>query len=341
MSSDTQRVKYLLSQYFRKAITGEELQEFWTLLSGLSEEQLAELGADKLWNDPSLHTENDVNWENVYNRLHQEMENNTLDYNRIITRKSAKWKRLALAASLLILLGTATLMYFLNTGRKAGLEVASSQHAHQLQVLRLPDGTVVTLNQQSKLEYPVDFIDKTREVYLYGEAFFEVQHDPSRPFLVHTGNITTRVLGTSFNIKAYGDDNDIAVAVSTGKVQVQKKDETVLGLLNAGDQLIIDKKKEHVAIARVDVAEIGIWKTPDLYFDNMTVEEAVEVISRHFNVEIKLENELLGKCRFTARFTGKDASIKQVLDVITILTATGWERDSSNVISINGKGCDN
>lgn len=341
MSSDTQRVKYLLSQYFRKAITGEELREFWRLLSGLSEEQLAELGADKLWNDPSLHTENDVNWESVYNRLHQEMDNSTLDYNRIITRKSVKWKRLAWAASLLVLIAAGTFVYFLNTGRKEGLQVATSQHAHQFQVLRLPDGTVVTLNQQSRLEYPADFIDKTREVYLYGEAFFEVQHDPSRPFLVHTGNITTRVLGTSFNIKAYGDENDIAVAVSTGKVQVQKKDKTVLGLLTAGDQLIIDRKKENAAIARVDVADIGVWKTPDLYFDNMTVEEAVEVIGRHFNVEIKLENELLGKCRFTARFTGKDASIKQVLDVITILTATGWEREDSTIIRIYGKGCNN
>jgi ferric-dicitrate binding protein FerR (iron transport regulator) len=341
MSSDTQRVKYLLGQYFRKAITGEELREFWRLLSGLSEEQLAELGADKLWNDPSLHTENDVNWESVYNRLHQEMDNSTLDYNRIITRKSVKWKRLAWAASLLVLIAAGTFVYFLNIGRKAGLQVATSQHAHQFQVLRLPDGTVVTLNQQSRLEYPADFIDKTREVYLYGEAFFEVQHDPSRPFLVHTGNITTRVLGTSFNIKAYGDENDIAVAVSTGKVQVQKKDKTVLGLLTAGDQLIIDRKRENAAIARVDVADIGVWKTPDLYFDNMTVEEAVEVIGRHFNVEIKLENELLGKCRFTARFTGKDASIKQVLDVITILTATSWEREDSTIIRINGKGCNN
>lgn len=341
MSSDTQRVKYLLGQYFRKAITGEELREFWTLLSGLSEEQLAELGADKLWNDPSLHTGNDVNWESVYNRLHQEMENNTLDYNRIITRKSVKWKRLAWAASLLVLVAAATFVYFLNTGRKDGLQLASGQLADQFQVLHLPDGTVVTLNRQSRLEYPAGFVDKTREVYLYGEAFFEVQHDPSRPFLVHTGNITTRVLGTSFNIKAYGDENDIAVAVSTGKVQVQKKDKTVLGLLTAGDQLIIDREKENVVMARVDVADIGVWKTPDLNFDNMTVEEAAEVISRHFNVEIKLENELLGKCRFTARFTGKEASIKQVLDVITILTATGWEREDSNIIRINGKGCDN
>lgn len=340
MSSDTQRVKYLLSQYFRKAITAEELREFWALVSGLSEEQLAELGADNLWNDPSLHTGNDVNWESVYNRLHQEMENNTLDYDRIITRKSVKWKRLALAASVLVLIAAATFMYFLKPDRKDGLQVASSQHAHQFQVLRLPDGTVVTLNQQSRLEYPADF-DKTREVYLYGEAFFEVQHDPSRPFLVHTGNITTRVLGTSFNIKAYGDENDIAVAVSTGKVQVQQKDKKVLGLLTAGDQLIIDRKKENVAISRVDVTDIGVWKTPDLYFDNMTVAEAVEVIGRHFNVEIELENKSLGRCRFTARFTGKDASIKQILDVITILTATGWEREGSNIIRINGKGCDN
>jgi transmembrane sensor len=77
---------------------------------------------------------------------------------------------------------------------------------HYLSKNTLPDGTTVVLNKKSKLSYPVEFTGSTREVFLTGEAFFDVAHNPSKPFKVHTGVFVTKVLGTAFSIKAYPGD---------------------------------------------------------------------------------------------------------------------------------------
>jgi ferric-dicitrate binding protein FerR (iron transport regulator) len=85
------------------------------------------------------------------------------------------------------------------------------------QLINLPDGSKVVLNANSKLEYPPGFSNNTREVYLDGEAYFDIAHDPGKPFIVHTGSISTRVLGTAFNINAYRSQQFVEVTVTRVK----------------------------------------------------------------------------------------------------------------------------
>src|SRR5439155_2315167 len=96
--------------------------------------------------------------------------------------------------------------------------------------LLLPDSTQVWLNAASSLEFPEAFQSGKREVYLVGEAFFDVKHAENRPFIIHTGNVTTRVVGTAFNIKGYPDQPDVIVSVKRGKVQVSKNEKLVATL---------------------------------------------------------------------------------------------------------------
>jgi ferric-dicitrate binding protein FerR (iron transport regulator) len=84
--------------------------------------------------------------------------------------------------------------------------------------ITLPEGSKIWLNADSKLSYPVAFNDKTREVYLRGEAFFDIRKNPDKPFIIHLANGTIHVLGTSFNVRAYDDEDKIETSVSTGKV---------------------------------------------------------------------------------------------------------------------------
>ena len=333
------RLQHLLDRYLHNTITSRELDEFWQLVSRLSDEDMADLGLSEFWDDPSLNKEGDTNWKKVYSRLQGRIGSHDIDYTKIIHPQRSTFRRLAVAASVLVVIAAALLFMFLPSRTKTRQPALISRSAFDLQVIRLPDGTIVTLNHNSKLDYPKAFDGATREVYLYGEGFFDVHHNASKPFLVHTGNLVVRVLGTAFNIKAYDSDEQIAVTVSRGKVQVQKNNtEKILGLLTAGDQLVVDKKAAVATQAKVDVKDILNWKTRDLVFDNKTVDEAAVIIGNYFGVEIKFEEEALRRCRFTASFSGED-DIGQVMNVITLLTGSSWKKDDE-IIRINGKGCD-
>ncbi|MEK6552667.1 MAG: FecR domain-containing protein, partial [Bacteroidota bacterium] len=105
----------------------------------------------------------------------------------------------------------------------------------------LSDGTIITLNADSKLKYPARFTNGTREIYLEGEAFFEVKQDTSRPFIVHSGNISTTVLGTKFNVSAFPNEKNIAVSLVEGSVKVSKEESGTIEnivLLQPDQQLV-------------------------------------------------------------------------------------------------------
>src|SRR5690606_2859673 len=99
--------------------------------------------------------------------------------------------------------------------------VINSVNSNEHRLLHLPDGSTVIVGVGSKLNYPSSFDSlRTREVYLEGQAYFDIRHNPQKPFIIHTGKVATTVLGTSFNIKAWPEDQDITVTVTRGKVRV-------------------------------------------------------------------------------------------------------------------------
>ena len=331
------RLKQLLDSYLHDRINPDELDELWQLMEKLPEADQVDLQIAGFWNDPALSRENRVDWERVHSRLQDKMHEPHIDYTRLLRPRKARVKQLAIAASLLFVIAVSSYL-FVTLRKPPAIEVVASKRNSGLQLLRLSDGTTVTLNQHSRLEYPKTFDGATREVVLYGEAFFDVHHDASRPFMVHTANLVVRVLGTAFNIKSYDADEKIAVTVSRGKVQVQSNNtRKVLGLLTAGEQLLIDKKADVALQNKVDVKEVLVWKTI-LDFDNKTVGEAAAIISNYFGVDIQFDNESLRSCRFTADLSENENDLAQVMNVITLLTGSAWTQED-NTIRISGKGC--
>jgi ferric-dicitrate binding protein FerR (iron transport regulator) len=157
----------------------------------------------------------------------------------------------------------------------------------QRQLINLPDGSTVILNQNSKLEYPPDFSSNTRDVYLNGEAFFDIKHNPSKPFIVHTGSISTKVLGTAFNIHAYRSQKFVEVTVTRGKVEV-KSNEKLLGVLQKNEQLIFNIASEVYAKKTVSTEPVIAWRKNELYFDDITFAEAALVLSNRYHIPLNL-----------------------------------------------------
>lgn len=179
---------------------------------------------------------------------------------------------------------------FLNQSKKSEVEITSTiTFKDDIRLINLPDGTRVWLNQNSKIEFPVQFSNNERNVTLKGEAFFEVKRDPSKPFIITSGAIKTTVLGTSFNIKAYNEKQP-EVNVRTGKVKVEGENNTVL--LLRGDKAVYASasstiKKEKTAILEPE------WKKALLYVDGLTLEQVLDKLKEENDFKVNyLEDDL-------------------------------------------------
>ena len=141
--------------------------------------------------------------------------------------------------------------------RRSGGAVTASPDKSQ--IIHLPDSSVVILSDDSRLDYPAAFADSSRDVYLNGEGYFDIVPNPGKPFFVHTGNIVTVVLGTSFDIMAYPADGIIQVTVAQGRVRVLNGDKE-LGLLTDNQQISFDTGTEQYELGQVDTSRLIAWK---------------------------------------------------------------------------------
>ncbi|AZS31745.1 FecR family protein [Butyricimonas faecalis] len=157
--------------------------------------------------------------------------------------------------------------------------------------IELEDGTKIWMNSESRLRYPVAFFNDTREVYLEGEAYFEVQRDANRPFIVHAGEQKVTVLGTSFGISCYASEvNDYTTLVS-GKVKVDFERGKQSFVLEPGMQVAYDKKSGIATERKVDVAEFVAWKNGKYVFKQKRLEDILSTLSRWYDFEVFYQNE--------------------------------------------------
>jgi transmembrane sensor len=258
-----------------------------------------------------------------------------------IHHPTISWWKIAAVAMLTLAVGVALSVYWhKNRPRAAEREnpgiVAGTTEAYQVfsgkQYVRLPDGSKVILNAGSELRYGESF---GREVSLTGEAYFDICYDDSRPFKVHTGKIITTVYGTAFNVKAYSQENQIVITVQHGQVEVGEgqTSETI----TTGEQLAINTTTHRFVKSSVDEDLPLAWTSRFIILDEVSLEEAVAVISAHYQMTVTLENDQLKQCKITSTFLN-DEKINDVLEVISTAVNATFTMQGSNVM-IWGKGC--
>jgi transmembrane sensor len=184
----------------------------------------------------------------------------------------------------------------------------------------LPDGSLVTLNGNTTIFYPSRFNAKTREVEIKGEAFFDVKPDPGRPFIIKAGNTNITVLGTSFNVSAYPNDETVEVVVETGRVQVtgQSTNPEYGGevLLSKGEKATFSKKDKTLQKKTNDDPNYLGWKTQTLVYTKAPLEYVIQNLKKTYQVEIDVSDPEIEKLVLTASFNNK--SIDFILDVIRL-----------------------
>ncbi|WP_353718903.1 FecR domain-containing protein [Dyadobacter sp. 676] len=179
----------------------------------------------------------------------------------------------------------------------------------EVKTYRLPDSSLVTLNGGSSISYP-EIFGKVRNIRLTdGEAYFDVKHDASRPFIVEAGRTRTQVLGTVFSVRAYGDLNDVRVTVASGKVGVRNGaayPETRTYFLLADEQLVVDKQSGRVQKEHVNARSLAGWIRGALDFNNEDLKTIALLLERKFNVNVEVDGTALADQRLTARFRAEE-----------------------------------
>lgn len=187
--------------------------------------------------------------------------------------------------------------------------------------LKTEDGSEIWINNKSSVKYPVKFSSKTRELYLEGEAFFQVKKDASKPFIVHASGIDIKVLGTSFNVQSYTDEDFIIITLATGKVTIFSGTESSsidqqksIATLVPGQQLSFNKKTNKFSLSEVDASNSFAWKEGLLVFNKEPLSKITQTLERSYGVEIVIENDILKSKLLT--FKQKHESINTVLEIL-------------------------
>ncbi len=198
--------------------------------------------------------------------------------------------------------------------------------------LKLADGTRAWLNAGSSLKYPVSFKDSSREVILEGEAYFEVT--PSdHPFIVHSGNMDVRVLGTTFNISAYPDEDAFMTTLVEGKVSVEvSSDEGITSReLLPNDQAMVEPSASGITVTEVNPSYYTSWMRGKIEFNNENLDLVMKQLARWYDFDYRFENPDAMGYHFTARLD-RDASISSILEMLEMTTRVHFEYNKGTVV---------
>lgn len=240
-----------------------------------------------------------------------------------------KYRWIAAAAILVIISAVSFLLIKTQMQEQVLVTQKTGNAIQRNSFVQLPDGSTAVISAGSKLNYPSSFEGRSkREVYLVGTAFFDIKHNSSKAFIVHTGDVSTTVLGTAFNIKAMAGENLITVTVTRGRVKVSNKTKT-LGLLNPNDQVIYNITKDEVSQNTTSARQAVEWRKEDLLFDDVTIANAAKLLEERYHVNITVSDEQLRDQRFTTTL-GKNETLEHVLASICDFNNAVYEYDKQN-----------
>ena len=198
--------------------------------------------------------------------------------------------------------------------------------------LQLADGTMVWLNADSKLSFPVAFTDSTRHIYLEGEAYFEVAHNGS-PFIVTSGEMDIRVMGTSFNVSAYANDSNKKTTLVEGKVRVDlhNKNAVTREFLTPNKQAVVSTGKSQIVIAEVDASQYNSWVDGKLEFNNETLEDVLKKLARWYDFEYEFSNQKAKGLHFSGRLDNQE-KISSILHMLEMTTNVKFEVEDDKIV---------
>ncbi|MCD8741066.1 FecR domain-containing protein [Mucilaginibacter roseus] len=321
----SQRKSELLEKYMNNSCTRQEFDELFDLLKQSDNFDDFDSAFKSHWDDaPNTATPKPANWDDI-------------QQNVVMRLWSMRRGRVRIKYFIAILLICSSALFLFNRYQKPEAPVYQTARttAAKTKVVLLADGTRVTLNANSTLRYPDDFNADKREVYLTGEAYFEVFHDENKPFVIHSGKLLTHVLGTTFTVSAYPQlASPLNVTVLTGKVAVKHQQANALAVLTRGQSATMNQGKTQFELTKLKNPEDAIaWIDDKLIFENADLKQVATVLSNKFGVNIIIKDKQLANQRITAIFQGQ--GLQSILKAVTKITHTNYTNANNSTYTIS------
>jgi transmembrane sensor len=316
------RLQYLFKRYLDNTCSRNELEEFFTYVHQAEHDeelrQLIKKVYNELKNSGAATTHVDENGRLVLT----EPEWLTQKEPAPQPKQTTVPTRYMVAALILLVAGAVLIINRTNRQEKNSAVALTKKATNRSEskFLLLEDSTQVWLNAASSLDFPDQFDGKKREVYLSGEAFFDVKHAEKIPFIIHTGAVATTVLGTAFNIKAYPGQKSIIISVSRGKVKVKRHDgwETIL---TKGQQIRLNENGQEATEKNIATETIAGWQQGNIAYDDEPLKDIIADMERIYNVTIHMSDKWLGNQHISTSFR-REIGVEQALQVLCKLTDT-------------------
>lgn len=295
-----------LPQSYRKKIL------FWFVDKKNSEDKDEALY--KLWNETDSSA---VTQEEIHKSL-SDVKNKIEKYDISSRRKTIYFSLLKYAAILLFpIISGLTVWYIMKNNYHDSLKMIECfVPKGEKKCITLCDGTQVFLNSGTLFIYPEKFMDNERRVFLSGEAFFDVTHDDTSPFIVRTGRLNIKVLGTRFNLEAYPDDKFISTTLNKGSVKVYSSDSDSDGvILKPDERLIYNTDNKQFELNKVESEDYSVWIGGELRFIRQPLSKVFRTLERKYNIEFRLDDNINLNELYTANFKS-DETIEQVVNVL-------------------------
>ncbi len=270
----------------------------------------------------------------TFDRLSRQLDfEEGLNTYNTFSKKSRKWRTWYRFAAVLVFLLTTVSIFYFNTAN-SGQEVVKSEMikkinpAGQKTRINLPDGSVCWLNSESEIQFHSNFSDSSRNIYLKGEAYFEVAKDKNRPFRVHVPTMTVTALGTVFNINSFPEEPMEIVALLEGKISVRCEDTFYREVL-PGESIGYDKVLNESERRDVDTADAIAWKNGILKFNEETYETIFAKLERWYGVKITTSGNMPVSMKYKARF--QNELLTNVLESMRYGQKFDFKIDGKNV----------
>ncbi|WP_158989111.1 FecR family protein [Mucilaginibacter sp. L196] len=337
---EEKRFTELLAKKLSGEITPDEFAEFNRLIAGNTSFQKEYESVRSYWMQDDEPYDNMVG---ILEKIKQragitDTDENTASVIEIQRpKKNLLWLRSIAAAAIALIVLSASFYFFRinppgnTTTRLSELKTKNGSIAK----IRLADGTLVTLNALSTLSYPKNFTGKTREVFLSGEAFFDVAKDHKHPFIVHTNQSDIQVLGTAFDIKSYKNDPQFEATLFRGSIQATLKNNPAIKvILKPTDKLLIQHTSYSLTKETYfdDSNTLNIetaWMNNKLVFKNEPFEQLANSLERKYGNNIFFKNDVLKSIKFTGEFEKED--INQILLSLQIVTRFNYKISGNNI----------
>lgn len=310
----------LLQNFLNGSITDQELKNLFVWLNSEKGNLEFEKLLNEKWVTSKFQTTENIDSTILFSRIKTKIEDKQLS-----SRKQLFIRFRKVAAIFIVGLLIPTMYFMLLNPQKDNKKVVylkESLSNEKIRKMTLPDGTAVWLMSGSTISYPSNFSgNKTRNVEITGEAFFNVAKDSLHPFILNLGEVGLKVVGTSFNVINYDDEDRVKVVLKTGKVDMFKgkynPDDDFVHL--APGQLMTYKKGEpEFIVSNVDVAKYTSWINGTLLFHNDRFEEVLKRLGKWYNITIEINDREVSDFLFTA--TIKNENLDQIVDLLKYST---------------------